>query len=239
MSFSDLGLLPELLRAVADKGYDVALPHPSAGHSRGARRPRRARRRTNRHRQNGRLRAAHPAAAASPMPRAAAAARRVRWCSPPRASSPRRSRRARAITASIVQASHHPGIRRREHQSADQRAAQRLRYSGGDAGPLARSRAAARGGSVARCRCWCSMKPIACSTWASSPTSGASSSCCRRSARTCCSPRPIPTTSGRSPSACCTIRCRFRWRRATRPSSSSSSAPIACRRNTSAICWCT
>ena len=26
MSFSDLGLLPELLRAVADKGYDTASP---------------------------------------------------------------------------------------------------------------------------------------------------------------------------------------------------------------------
>ena len=47
-------------------------------------------------------------------------------------------------------AAHHPGIRRREHQSADQRPAQRLRHSGGDAGPTARSRAAARGGSVAR-----------------------------------------------------------------------------------------
>ena len=40
------------------------------------------------------------------------------------------------------------------------------------------------------------------------------------------------------PSGCCTIRCRSRSRRAMRRSNSSSSAPIACRRSKSATCWC-
>ncbi len=42
----------------------------------------------------------------------------------------------------------------------------------------------------------------------------------------------------RWPSGCCTIRCRSRSRRATRPSNWSNSARIACRRSRSGICWC-
>jgi ATP-dependent RNA helicase RhlE len=39
-----------------------------------------------------------------------------------------------------------------------------------------------------------------------------------------------------SPSGCCTIRCRSRYRRATLQSKSSNSAPIACKKSRSAIC---
>ena len=44
-------------------GYDAADPHPGAGHPADHRRPRRRRLRPDRHRQDGGLRAAHPAAA--------------------------------------------------------------------------------------------------------------------------------------------------------------------------------
>ncbi len=67
MNFSDLGLKPELVAAVTEKGYSPFPPHPAGGHSGGARGPRRARRRADRHRQDGRLRAAHPAEARSPQ----------------------------------------------------------------------------------------------------------------------------------------------------------------------------
>ena len=50
---------------------------------------------------------------------------------------------------------------------------------------------------LARSRCWCSTKPTACSTWASSTTSARSSPSCRASGRRCCSPPPC---RARSPS---------------------------------------
>ncbi len=100
MSFSDLGLLPELLRAVADKGYDApspiqlqAIPAVLAGRDvlAGAQ--------TGTGKTAGfvlpilqRLAADQ---AHGTQPRAARAGARL-----PRANSPRRSRRARATTAS-------------------------------------------------------------------------------------------------------------------------------------------
>ncbi|MCK7491528.1 MAG: hypothetical protein MZW92_07385 [Comamonadaceae bacterium] len=69
-----------LVRAVTERRLHHADPHPAAGHSRRARRPRPARRRADRHRQDGRLRAADPAA---PRPRSpAAAAARIRAADP-------------------------------------------------------------------------------------------------------------------------------------------------------------
>jgi hypothetical protein len=58
--------------------------------------------------------------------------------------------------------------------------------------------------------------PIACSTWASSATSSASSLCCPGSARTCCSRRPSPTRSARCRANTCTTRRRWKSPGATR-----------------------
>jgi hypothetical protein len=46
-----------------------------------------------------------------------------------------------------------------------------------------------------RCRAWCSTRPTRCSTWASCPTSSASSSWSTSSARRCCSRPPCPARS--------------------------------------------
>ena len=89
MSFSDLGLMPELSRAVADKGYDTptpiqlqAIPAVLAGRDvlAGA--------------QTGTGKTAGfvlPILQRLAADAASAIARRVRWCSPPPASSRRRS----------------------------------------------------------------------------------------------------------------------------------------------------
>ena len=143
MSFSDLGLVPELLRAVADKGYDVALPHPSSGHPGGARRPRRPRRRADRHRQDRRFRAAHLAALPPIRQRLAAARPRVLVLTPTRELAAQVAQSARdygkymPLRAMQVfgGVNINPQIRR---------SAQRLRHPGGDARPSARPRSAAR-----------------------------------------------------------------------------------------------
>ena len=105
MSFSDLGLMPELLRAVADKGYDTP-PRSSAGHPRRAGRPRPARRRANRHRQDRRLRAAHPAAAR--RRRRAREPRAARAGPHPDARAGRAGRRERARLRQVPAAAHRP-----------------------------------------------------------------------------------------------------------------------------------
>ena len=61
-AFAALGLEGDLLAGVAAMGYDDAHPDPGAGHPARARRSRRRGLRPDRHRQDGRLRAAHPAA---------------------------------------------------------------------------------------------------------------------------------------------------------------------------------
>ena len=101
MSFDQLGLTPELLRAVAQQGYteptpvqSEAIPHVLAG-------SRRARGRPDGHRQDGRLRAAHPPAPNSTR-NPGSEGRRARSAyssSRPRASLPSRWRRACATTA--------------------------------------------------------------------------------------------------------------------------------------------
>ena len=78
----------------------------------------------------------------------------------------------------------------------------RRRHPGRHAGPPARSHAARHRRPVGISRSWCSTKPTACSTWASSATSAAFSPRCRRSARTCCSRRRFRTRSRRWPMAC-------------------------------------
>ena len=173
MSFETLGLKPELLRAVADKGYTVptpiqlaAIPAVLAGRDvlAGAqtgtgktagfvlpilqklRRPRRAQ-----------------SACADPHPDA-------------RARRPGRAERAGlrqvrrpAIAAIFGGVSERPQI---------DKAAPRLRHPGRDAGPAARPAPNSGPCRWPRCRCSCSMKPTACSTWASSTPSSACARCC-------------------------------------------------------------
>ena len=184
MSFSDLGLLPELLRAVADKGYDTpspiqiqAIPAVLAGRDvlAGAQ--------TGTGKTAGFVLPILQRLAADHGERHQPSAARAGADADPRTRRAGRAKRARL--RQVHAAAHLPGVRRREHQSADQRPAQRLRHPGRDSRPAARSRAAARAWISPRCRCWCSTRPIACSTWASSTTFARSSSCCRRSGRTC------------------------------------------------------
>ena len=73
-------------------------------------------------------------------------------------------------------------------------------------GPPARPRAARTPCASIMSTCWCSTKPTACSTWASSTTSARSSRSSRRSARRCCSPPPCRARSPSLRSRCCAIR---------------------------------
>ena len=194
MSFSDLGLLPELLRAVADKGYDVPSAIQAAGDSRGARRPRRARRRANRHRQDGRLRAADSAAAHRRCARSNSRAPRALVLTPTRELAAQVAQSARdygkyvplRVTQVFGGVNINPQISAlrsgcdilvatpgRLLDLAQQRAVDLSQVSGAGA---RRSRSDARHGFHPR-------HPAHHQTAAA------------RSARTCCSRRPIPTTS--------------------------------------------
>ena len=100
--------------------------------------------------------------------------------------------------------------RRRADQAADPRAGQRRRRPGRDAGPAARPDAAARACSSTASRSSCSTKPTACSTWASSTTSGGSWRSCRASARPCSSRPPCRGRSPSLPTRCCATRSASR-----------------------------
>src|SRR6267142_1992988 len=121
MSFSDLGLLPELLRAVTDKGYDVpspiqvqAIPAVLSGRDvlAGA--------------QTG---TGKTAGFVLPILQ--------------RLVADTAHGSSRAPLREVLAAAHLPGVWRREHQPANQQSPQRLRRPGRNAGPIARSRAAA------------------------------------------------------------------------------------------------
>ncbi len=215
MSFSDLGLKPELLRAVADKGYDTPSPIQiqaipavlgAATYSAGAQ---------TGTRQNRRFRPA-PSCSGSPPPwrREIARAARAHPCPHPRAGRASCAKRARL--RQVRAASRHAGVRRCEHQSADQRIEERLRHSGGDTGSIARlaqQRAADLSkidvlvldeadrmldmGFIHDIRRIIKLLPA-------------------KRQRTCCSRRPTPTTFERSRSASLT-RCRFKWRLTNAP----------------------
>ena len=216
MSFSTLGLAPELLRAVSAQGYTDTHSRPARGDSARARRPRPARRRPDRHRQDGRVRAADAAAA-----RGHAAARTDRHG---RAADPRphpgsrpgswrcRSRQSvRAYGANSPPLDRH--LRRRRLPRPGRRAASRAGDRGRHAGPAARPRPPAhhRPRLASRSSSW--TRPIACSTWASSATSARSWPCCPTSGRTCSSAPPSRTRSAAWPRGCSTDRHRCRSRR--------------------------
>ena len=173
-------------------------PHSRSRHSRRARRARRHGRRANRHRQDRRLHAA-AAAAADGRPTPRNGRRHVRALM----LTPTRELAAQVGESVQIYGKHLPlktavifgGVSINPQIDA---AAPRRRHPRRDAGPAARSRAAAHRRSCGTSRSSCSTKPTACSTWASCPTSGASSRCCRSSGRTCCSRPRSPTTSASS-----------------------------------------
>ena len=193
MSFQTLGLKPELLRAIAENGYETptpvqarAIPEVLAGRDllAGA--------------QTGTGKTAGftlPILQLLGTPKAGAPAaenstHRNGWRAP-RALVlvPTRELAAQvAESARDLRPVHadgcHRRVRWRRFQSAGGKPAPWHRHRCGDAGPAARPCAAAHHRPVARSRFSCSMKPTACSTWASFTTSAASSSCCRPSGRT-------------------------------------------------------
>ena len=121
------------------------------------------------------------------------------WCSRRRANCPARSPTASAPMAgtSARSPSRSPSAAcRSTSRSARSRTASKCWWR--------RPAACSIWSTSARCastrsRCWCSTKPTACSTWASSTTSSASSPCCRRSGRRCSSRPPCRRKSPSSP----------------------------------------
>ena len=93
-----------------------------------------------------------------------------------RARGPGRGKRAHL--RQVPAAAHDGGLRRRGHRPADQGAARRRGDPGRHARPPARSPAPEDASTCRASKSWCSTKPTACSTWASCPTSSASSRCC-------------------------------------------------------------
>ena len=123
----------------------------------------------------------------SPAHQASAARRRnpaACWCSRRRANCPARSPTASAPTAGTSgrSPSNSPSAAcRSTGRSARWRAASKCWWR--------RPAACSIWSTSARCastrsRCWCSTKPTACSTWASSTTSSRSSPCCRKERQT-------------------------------------------------------
>ena len=202
-SFDELGLRPEFL---------VPSPKPATP------RPRRSRRRRSPDSRQARTSWAAPRPA--PARRPASRCRSCTSCCPLANTSPSPARHP--VRALILDADARAGdagrgsvpdlrqihraaldgrLRRRRHQAAARRscAAASRSWSPRRAGcSITSSR---RSSIWARSRSSCSTRPIACSTWASSPTSSASWRCCRRrrSARTCSSRRRSPTRSRSSP----------------------------------------
>ena len=199
MSFDDLGLTPELLRAVADQGYTEptpvqreAIPSSSpAATSSPAPRPAPARpppsscRCSSSSTPSGRPAGSPTAPRARPRPRAstiraAPPTRRSAPSSSPRpASSRSRSRRASGPTAPTARSAR----RRSTAASASTpgpRPARRPRDRRRDPRPPARPHRAAARSTCRRSRSSSSTRPTGCSTWASSATSARSSRCCPR-----------------------------------------------------------
>ena len=213
VSFSELGLRPELLRAVQAQGYTdptpvqrEAIPLVLAGRDllAGA--------------QTG---TGKTAAFVLPMLQRLAERSRLAHARPhpradphphPRARHPGRAERPRLRSEPAPFAGH---LRWRRHGRAAVRAAPRRRDRRRHARPAARPRPAANHRPVTS-RSSSSTRPTACSTWASSATSARSSPSCRTAARTSSSAPPSRMRSARWPSECSTGRLRCRSPRATR-----------------------
>jgi hypothetical protein len=209
MQFTELGLSAELLRAIGEQGYTTPTPGPGTGYSPHPRRPRSRSAGPDRHRQDRSLRAAPPAAPDRQQTR-----QRTRRLTPAPVATRHPHRAARAGAGADAR-TRRPGAGKRAHLWRPHRPAQPGRFGGVGINPqiqtlrrgidilvatpgrLLDHLASARSISP-RCKPWCWTKPTACSTWASSATSAASSKrlpkaaaepdvlrhLCRRSART-------------------------------------------------------
>ena len=204
LSFAQLGLTPELLRAVVAA---AATPNPPPSSAR-------------------RSRSCSPAATCSPAPRPAPARRPPSCCRCCRASPPRARLPARPA-ATHPRPGPRPDPRARDPGRGERPHLRRHRpvrstaiYGGVGFGQPARRAAprpprswsprragcstmpASGRSTSARSRSSSSTRPTACSTWASSATSATSSRCCRRGVRTSSSAPPSRTRSARSPTGC-------------------------------------
>ena len=176
MNFSDLGLKPELAAAVAEKGYTdptpiqlAAIPAVLAGRDvlAGA--------------QTGTGKTAGFVLPILQQPRRPQrAAVRARWCSRPRANSPPRSRESvRHYGKNTSTCAPLVDLRRRQRAAADRRRCATAATSSSPRRAACSTSREQRPCRLPTCRCSCSMKPTACSTWASSTPSSACARCCR------------------------------------------------------------
>ena len=205
-SFAELGLRPEILRAVTEAGYTTptpiqaqAIPVVLAGKDvmGGAQ--------TGTGKTAG-FGAADPAQAVAvrehqPVARAASGARAdphadARARDPGRGIDPRRTASTRACAR--------PSSSAASTSSSSWRSCAPASRSWSPPRAGCSTTSSRRASTWARSRSSSSTRPTACSTWASSPTSSASWRCCPppRSGRTCCSRRPSPTRSRSSPTSC-------------------------------------
>ena len=198
LSFDQLGLTPELLRAVAHEGYTVptpvqeeAIPLVLAGRDlmAGA--------------QTGTGKTAAfvlPMLQLPPRRRPERRPRAIRALDPrsdPRARAPGRGERAH-VRGRAARSVRTTDLRRRRLRPPGPRAAHRPRDRGRHAWPPARPRRPAHDRPVARSRSSSSTRPTGCSTWASSATSARSSPSCRATPE----PALLRDVLGRDPAAC-------------------------------------
>ena len=114
-----------------------------------------------------------------------------RWCCARRASWPTRSRSRSAAWRARRQHQGRDPVRWRRAAQPDPEPGAWRACRGRHAGPHPRPPRARPPETGCRAHAWCSTRPTACSTWASSTTSPRSPSSARRSARPCCSRPPI------------------------------------------------
>jgi ATP-dependent RNA helicase RhlE len=200
MSFSDLGLLPELARAVAEKGYETptpiqlqAIPAVLEGRDLLA---------------SAQTGTGKTAAFVLPiLQRLQGASGRA-----PRALvlTPTRELAAQITESAQTYGKHlrlrtvvvFGGVGINPQIDALRAGCDLLIATPGRLLDLAEQRAV----DLSRCSASCSTRPTACSTWASSARSVRSSRCCRASARIFCSRRPTPRTSAPWRAPCCARR---------------------------------
>ena len=208
MNFADLGLIPELLKAVADTGYTEPTPiqaqaipiilqgkdvmggaQTGTGKTAGFTLP--LLQRLARHANSSPSPARHPV--------------RALILTPTREL-------AMQVEDTVKTYSKHLPLRSTciyggvDIKAADRRTARGPSRSSSPRRAGCSTTSSRRPSISTRSKCWCSTKPTACSTWASSRTSSASSPCCPRSARACCSRRPSRKKSRSSPTRCCATR---------------------------------
>ena len=250
-TFRDLGILPETAEALEAVGIIVPVPHPrddAPGRPLGHRRHRPGQ---DRHRQDARFRP--PAAGARHRPRG-------------RRGGPGQARPAtdapqalvvvptrelcQQVTNDLLTAGKVRNVRvlaiygGRAYEPQVEALKKGVDVDRRHPGPPARPRGPEEAATSRTSGRSSSTRPTRCSTWASCPTSRRSSSCCRPSARRCCSRRRCRARSSASPAATCrSPRTSAPPRRTTRArpsrtprSTSSAPTPWTSRRWSRASC---